>query len=174
MAVIQSRRQPRPVGWFRHDGPLFAAHALGAWIFMPFGVAWALAYAALVIGTSIWFMARVCPHCSAFGNKTGLSVFCYVGRYLAAKGERHRFTGAFRRNITVMMVESMLPTIAAIVLICQDWGHGWLSGYHLFLLASFYAISSYLLPAACRPDCKDCEMRSDCPWGSKMVFDDKK
>lgn len=174
VAVTQSRRQPRPVGWFRHDGPLIAAHALGAWIFVPFGVVWALAYVALVLGTSIWFMACVCPHCSAFGNRTGLSAFCYFARHLATKGERQRFADAFRRNATVMMVESMLPTVAGLVLICQNWSNGWRLGYQLFLLASFYAISSYLLPAACRPDCKECDMRSDCPAGSKMMSDGRK
>ena len=167
VSVVRSRRQPPPSGWFLHDGPLVAVHVLGAWIFLPFGVGRALAYGAFTVGTSVWFMTCVCPHCVSFGRENGMSVFCHLSRRLASKGDRQLFPRRFRLNFVVMGIESLLPIVAGVTLVCRSFGSGWRFGYDLFLFVSFGVIAFYLLPSACQPGCKECEMRSDCPWGSQ-------
>jgi hypothetical protein len=156
-----SLAHPEQHNRFVHDAPVMIMYGLGAWLFLPIGWIWSVAYLAVVTLCSLWFIVRVCPHCVYHGREDGPSVYCAVATRLTGKGELRLFTSRFRQNLGVTAVGWIAPIIGGAIALRQldKPVHG------LVLLAVFGLVAFYLVPTAAKPSCERCLNKETCPRG---------
>jgi hypothetical protein len=165
-----SHAYPERHSRFVHDAPVMIMYGFGAWLFLPIGWIWSVAYLMTVTLCSLWFIVRVCPNCVYHGRADGPSVYCTLAKRLARKGDLHRFASRFRQNLSVMAIGWILPIIGGVVALRQLEE----LAYGLALLAVFGLVAFYLVPAAAKPSCERCLNKETCPRGGRAKDDMKK
>jgi hypothetical protein len=166
------RAHPKQHNRFAHDALLGILYGLGAWLILPNGWPWSVAYLVIVVLGSLWFIVRVCPHCAYHGlracpNCEGHgraevpSTYCVVAARLAGKGDPQRFASRFRRNLGAVAAAWVLPVVGGVAALRQpdNLAHG------LVLLTVFGVIAFCLVPAAAKPACQECLNKDACPRG---------
>jgi len=150
---------------FTHDAPVLIMYCLGAWLFLPLGWIWSVAYIIIVLAGNLWFVMRVCPHCTYHGRSDGPSVYCVLSTHLAGKGEPQYFARRFRQNVGISAFNWALPVIGGAIALrpLHDRTYG------LVMLAVFVFIAFLLVPMAAKPNCERCLNREACPYGTKVT-----
>jgi hypothetical protein len=143
-----------------HDGPVIIMYTLGAWLFLPLGWVWLVAYLVAVVICNLSFVTRVCGHCLYHGRADAPSLYCALATRFVAKGDPQRFASRFRRYTKVLAVNWILPIIGGVVALWRtsEWAYG------LALLPAFGLIAFYLVPLATRPSCQQCLNKDACPY----------
>ena len=165
-----SRVHPEQNNRFVHDAPVMIMYGLGAWLFLPLGWIWSVAYLAVVTLCSLWFIVRVCPHCGCYGvrlcrqsacrvHADGPSVHCAIATRITDKGDPQLFASRFRQNLGVIALGWILPIIGGVAACCQP---GKLA-YGLALLAVYGLVAFYFVPTAAKPRCGRCLNKTTCP-----------
>jgi hypothetical protein len=158
-----SRAHPEQHNRFVHDAPVMIMYGLGAWLFLPTGWVWSVAYLAVVTGCSLWFIVRVCPHCVYHGREDGPSVYCAVATRLTSRGELRLFTSRFRQSLVVTAVGWLAPIVGGVMTLQQPDR----LAYGVVLLAVFGLVAFYLVPTAAKPSCERCLNKETCPRGGR-------
>lgn len=124
------------------------------------GLVWwplAVAYVALAIGSTIFYMYWVCPYCGHYHLATCPAAFDLLsGRRFRAKLGR-TFRGQFTLGTVVLAPGWFLPPVAALYLLIADFS--WAT---LALLIVFCVVAFWLLPEVSKKHCENCEML-ECP-----------
>jgi hypothetical protein len=154
---------------FTHDAPVMIMYILGAWLFLPLGWIWSVAFIIIVLLCNLWFVMRVCPHCAYHGRLDGPSVYCVMSIHLSGRREPQHFAHHFRQNVGISVVSWVLPVIGGVIALrlLHDLTYG------LVLLAAFGVIAFLLVPMAARPNCERCLNREACPYGGNAAIDKK-
>jgi len=158
-----SHAHPEQHSRFVHDTPVIIMYGLGAWLFLPIGWTWSVAYLLVVTLCSLWFIVRVCPHCVYHGRVDGPSVYCVAAVCLTGKGDPQMFASRFRQNLGVIAIGWLLPVIGGSVALTQPDK----LTYGLALLAAFGLVAFYLVPTAAKPSCERCLNKEACPRGKR-------
>jgi len=118
-----------------------------------------------VLAGNLWFVMRVCPHCTYHGRSDGPSVYCVLSTHLAGKGEPQYFARRFRQNVGISAFNWALPVIGGAIALrpLHDRTYG------LVMLAVFVFIAFLLVPMAAKPNCERCLNREACPYGTKVT-----
>lgn len=164
--AFQSNAHPKSSLQSIHDIPQILMYLVGAWIFIPLGYIWVVAYVLIAIFTNVWYLATICPNCINFGKKTGISLLCGISRFFGRKGDLRNFQKQFKRNIGVVIIGWIAPLIGSFFLLYQTWGNNIGFGYNLLMIVSFCVIGFYILPKAYEPSCNRCAMKNKCPHKS--------
>lgn len=124
---------------------------------------YAAAYLAYAFGSIVLFWAIICPYCTHFGTRA-----CPCGYGVMApilfKRKKGDFTAIFRRNLTIMYPNWMVPFVGGGYLLWSSFS--WtIAG----VFVAFCIIGFALIPAISKyVGCAGCEVQDECPWVGVM------
>lgn len=129
-------------------------------IWWPFTILF-LTYA---FGSIVLFWAIICPYCTHFGTRA-----CPCGYGVMAprffKRKKGDFQKLFKRNLSIMYPDWIIPFIAGVWLMWKDYSY-----LSLGLFVAFCIIGFALIPSiSFLVGCDECEIKEDCPWMMNRV-----
>jgi hypothetical protein len=141
--------------------PTISMFYLGALLLLL--VWWPLAfvffgYCALSI---VLFWGLICPYCHHFDTKACPCGYGVIApRFFKFKGAEN-FAKVFKTRIAVVFPAWIVPPVAAIYLLIQDYTN--ITVWGIFIA---YAIIGFILiPAISKfVGCRNCEIKDQCPW----------
>lgn len=139
---------------------LLAVYAAGlgiSWRVWPL-LSWL--YLAVILGSNLLFMARVCPYCRHLETRSCHSGYHHVARFFARR-EGRTFARQFQRNVAVMYPVWALPPLIGLCGLLRSLDWGLLAALLLFCLVGFV-----VLPLASREICAGCANAVECPRGA--------
>ncbi len=137
--------------------------ALGTVILLQRSIPAAVMYVLVSVLGSLWFMARICPHCRAYGTNSCSSGYGMISSRLFRKPEKIDFKRAFSRNIIAVAIQWFIPFLGGIYFLYISF-----DPYLLITTILFVFVAFVWLPVRSRgKGCARCPQRSDCAWASK-------
>ena len=122
----------------------------------------ALLYVIVALLGSLWFMAKICTHCRAFGSTNCSSNYGMISSKLFKRPEKVDFKRAFRRNIASVAIQWFIPLVGGIYCLYLSFDI-----YLLATLVVFALVAFVWLPVKSRKKgCAKCPQRAECGWAS--------
>ena len=120
----------------------------------------AAAYAAYGVGSAIWIMAFVCPHCPLFGGHMCPCGYGAAAARFRSRGDVETFAKKFRRHIPLIVPLWFIPVLTAFGFTYREF-----SWPLVGLLAAFAIDAFVVLPIYSKKHgCELCTQRDRCPW----------
>ncbi len=136
--------------------------ALGIIVLLQISTLLTLLYIIISVLGLIWFMAKICPHCKAFGTPSCQSGYGILSSRMFARPRQINFRRAFKRNIISVAVQWFIPLIAGIYRLYKEFDL-----YLVLTLILFIVVAFIWLPVVSRKTrCKNCPQKEDCGWFS--------
>lgn len=147
----------------KFDASHYVVVVLGIIFLLQCGILLALLYAIVTFFGMIWFMAKICPHCKAYGTIYCPSRYGRLSRRIFKRPKKMEFKRAFKRNIWVVSLQWFIPLIAGIYCLFTSFD------LYLFLTFIIFIIVAFLwLPLFSRKrGCANCPQRNECAWSKK-------
>lgn len=137
--------------------------ALGIILLLQCSYLLTVLYVIITTSGMIWFMAKICPHCKAFGTSFCRSRYGVLSSRIFKRPKEIDFRRAFKMNIIAVAVQWFIPFFVGIYRLYIS--------YNLMLLLTFilFIIMAFLwLPLVSRKKgCADCPQRNECAWAYK-------
>jgi len=140
--------------------PTLILFALGTIIVYQVSPIGAVIFAVYLIFSVVFFWARICPSCHHYNTLACPCGYGAISAKLFKKRQDKSFKRVFRRNITIVFPNWIIPLLIAIYLLAARYNNG-----ILVLTISFSMIGFIVIPLISRlVGCKNCEIKEDCPW----------
>lgn len=144
--------------------PTLGMYTLGTWILVYLSDLSALIYAIYSVSGIIWFWGRICPYCHHFNTRACPCGYGLLSAQFFKAREGKSFRKIFRQNIIFLFPGWFVPPLVAVSLLFLEY-----QSSLLFLTIIFSIIAFFLIPVVSKQvGCKNCEIRADCPWMTKI------
>lgn len=135
---------------------------LGIIVLVQCSFLYALLYAIITFLGMIWFIAKICPHCRAFGTAHCSSGYGRLSSKMFKRPKKIDFKKAFKRNIVVVAFQWFIPLFVGLYCIYLSFDF-----YLLLTIIIFIIVAFIWLPLVSRKKgCKDCPQKGDCAWSA--------
>lgn len=112
-----------------------------------------------IIG-AFWIIIFICPYCHYYNTRACPCGYGKISGKLRQKGDENLFRKKFNMHISVIVPLWIIPLIAGIIFLINN--------YSLFMLALIiiFSVNSFIiLPLLSRKHgCADCPQKKNCPW----------
>jgi hypothetical protein len=133
----------------------------------PFDPVWRILAAAAYVGYgmagTLWIMIFLCPFCHFYSTRQCPCGYGQVAARLVAKQDGARFGEKFKKHIPVIVPLWLIPPVASVFFLRQEFS------WPLLALVVAFALNSFIvLPLVSRKNCcTQCPQRDTCPWMGK-------
>ena len=173
--ILESCHKARPEQNYTHvqeiidNLPYIFMMILGALVFI-FGpeastANWLFAglYVLYGIAGALWIIIFVCPYCHYYDTRACPCGYGQISAKLCDVRDQSRFIEKFKKHIPVIIPLWIIPMVAGIIFIFQNFS------LFLLLLVVLFAIDAFLiLPLVSRKyGCAHCPQKDTCPWMRK-------
>jgi len=173
--ILENCSKARPVQNYTHHQefidnlPYIFMIILGALMFIiaPKASApnWLLAglYMFYGIAGALWIIIFVCPYCHYYDTRACPCGYGQISAKLCKVRDQSRFIEKFKKHIPVIIPLWIIPVVAGIIFLFQNFS------FTLLLLVVLFAIDGFLiLPLFSRKyGCAHCPQKNTCPWMRK-------
>ena len=173
--ILENCHKARPEQDYTHfqefidNLPYIFMTILGAMVFIigleTSTTKWLLAglYVFYGIAGALWIIIFVCPYCHYYDTRACPCGYGQISAKLCKVRDQSRFIEKFKKHIPVIIPLWIIPIVAGIVFLFQNYSLA------LLLLVVLFAIDAFLiLPLLSRKyGCAHCPQKDTCPWMRK-------
>ena len=115
------------------------------------------------IAGALWIIIFVCPYCHYYDTRACPCGYGQISAKLRKVRDQSRFNEKFKKHIPVIVPLWIIPVVAGIIFLINDFS------LLLLLLVVLFAVDAFLvLPLLSRKyGCANCPQKSTCPWMRK-------
>ena len=115
------------------------------------------------IAGALWIIIFVCPYCHYYDTRACPCGYGQISAKLRKVRDQSRFIGKFKKHIPVIIPLWIIPVVAGIIFLLNNFS------LPLLFLVVLFAIDAYLiLPLLSRKyGCAHCPQKNTCPWMKK-------
>lgn len=137
--------------------------ALGIVLLLQCSYLLTVLYIIITLSGMIWFMAKICPHCKAFGTAYCPSGYGRLSNSIFKRPKKIDFRRAFKTNIIAVAVQWFIPFFAGIYCLYISYDLMLLLTFILFIIVAFL----WLPFVSRKKGCANCPQRNGCAWAYK-------